>query len=263
MSYRLVALLSSATLLSGLFATGLPLKPVPAFACSAFPPFLEEIAPEADTIVIVTATRVGSKGLEYPVSALPDVELGPGTLLPPDHPAAQHQWDFSGLGATMQTETVLAGTVPAQFEVDATQRLFAEALARKVMANPGFDPPCGIGSFVPRYEAGSRYLLFLKRTEDGWLNLALRSQPLTDGFIQPRGIDMSFITYMDSFGQLGTERVYIQLDDEGRPSTVSFSESASLPLDAYIAVALALHHSARPDNPPIISPPSTGSAGLR
>ena len=263
MSFRLAALLSSAMLLIGPFATGLPLRPPPAYACTAFLPLLEEVAAEADAIVIVTAIRVGSKGLEHPLAALPEVELGAGTLLPPDHPAAQQQWDFTGLGATMHTEMVLAGKVPARFEVDANQRLLAEALARKVMATPGFVLPCALGFFVPRYEAGSRYLLFLKHTEGGWQNLAPRSQPLADGFVQPSGIDMSFATYKNSFAQLGVDGVHIQVDDEGEPSVVGFSMSARLPLDVYIEVALALHGSAHPDNPPRIWPPSTGDAGLR
>lgn len=214
--YRVAPLLLFAVMGVTAALTSLPREAPAAYACSGAYPPLEQVAREAQAVVLAQAVAV--RGPDYELVGMPDFTQPPFVVVPPDQwsltptatdtatptatptplaaaaaiaaavqsptpspaptststplPLAARPtgFDLTGYGATMQVESLLLGSAPARFELDRERRrtmetqLRGQELRRLLL-------PCPVGFLVPRYEAGQRYLLFLRQGPEGWSTL--------------------------------------------------------------------------------------------
>jgi hypothetical protein len=267
--------------LAALFATLLGLAvpgrwPSPAYACSIqYPPIDYEVF-NADAVALVKAVEAGG----------PD---NPAPTQTPD-PKILHRPGFGGtpiislegIGATLQVEQVLAGSVPSQVKVDEQRRESTEDAIRYLEANPGWTFPCALDFSLQRWTAGARYVVFLHKDDSGRWNAELRYQIAGSDVIVGFGGDghppliVSNGVYLAHFAGLaanplgrwfGTESAwYIQADTA--PLTTMLAAVRDIDSGLFpLPTATPEHEGTVPTLTPApsgrIIPPDTGDAGLR
>lgn len=237
----------------------------PAVACTPAVPQLTEIVRLADTIALVEVLAVGGAENSLPTlvsdpTVSPALSAESATRSPTLEPKAASStpsatspalapYDLTGIGATVRIVETYLGTTTGIVELDSTGRLNVERRAREVeVAAPGVVPICPIDLGVTRFAPTARYLVF---TQDAG-NDVLFALPLTG---EPPAVEGEYIFYIPRSPALSYVPGQDLAPDSGDSVLV---RAARLPLSTLIR----LIHDLRGD-PAIITPPQTGTAGLR
>ena len=114
----------------------------------------ENRAPTVTPTALPTATAT-PPWWEAPTPASPPV------MMPPDGPPPDI--DLAGIDAVLRVDAVYAGDPGAEFATGEVARSSIERALREWEARVGGPvSSCELDSFVPRYEAGGQYLLFVE-----------------------------------------------------------------------------------------------------
>lgn len=222
-----------------------------ASACGTGPVQFEAAVRDADFILIGRTTAVGDNTNRFPTPAPPSppsprtpTVVPRPTFVPPD---------IAGVGATIEVERVMLGAVAPSVSIDEERRLEAERQVRVEQEQDalGITSPCGAGFAVIRYEPDRRYLVVSSPRMWPFGSMAWPvdgEYVLFPGFPNPEILSSSFESFFTRFeGQANA------LDEGG----VILSDGRVPLEDMTLFVESLVRGEA------IITPPITGSAGLR
>jgi hypothetical protein len=275
MFYRILVLLLLAPFISLILLAVQSSRAPRVYACTGAYPPLHESAKQAGAVVIARAVTVGSSEFEFPHQSPTPATSATLAVTPTSTPTAdptasagqagrqtRNREALVGLGAHVDVHQVLTGTIEDSFDLDVSERKRAEEQVRALETNPSFVQPCPVGFLVPRYEAGKDYLLLLTRDGDGWTNI-------NDAFeIRDGRIDIEYVVVTGEMRDLffsGLPANEWTFDDGSPSQWVITGGSVSLQAfaDAVWFARGELASPARGPAPASITPPDTGSAGLR
>lgn len=229
----------------------------------------------AETIFLGTAVEVG--GSENPAPTLTPTALptatatqpwwegptpsSPQVMMPPIGPVPDI--DLAGIDAVLRVDAVYAGDPGTEFTTGQVARSAIERELREWEARAGGPvSSCELDAFVPRYEAGRQYLLFVEGIEgttefDSYVSAVFRVDDADllsglDPLLSQAGqgwLSMNSTTYSQYFAGLPAET-------SSDYDYVSFDETR-VPLSRMLDAVAGLRGETS------IVPPDAGSAGLK
>lgn len=229
-----------------------------AIACTGEPERFDDLVRAADVIAVVRAETVGGAVNSAPTIRPTFTPFPEATSAP--YPAG----DFTGIGATVKVFSVIWGAdVEARIVADAVRRTEIEEHERSMESVwPGTaGSQCAL-MFQTRYRADTFYIALYKNTGEGFETLrlvkldddGLDSQDMQIG--PGRGIGLNLGVYEQYFADIPAEITdYIVPEGEADHAYIREPE---IPLDRFVAFIQSLR-----GVPKAISPPETGSGGLR
>ena len=231
-------------------------------ACSLPPPSIERSTAGSDFVGIVQAVSVGSDVNSAP-TVTPTATPSPAPTLTPDAdatatatalasatPAGASPTPTSALlagrGATLAITQTLKGQLTSPFDVDAEWRRDYEEYLRGIGSDRRTSCD-GIGP--PLYEAGARYVVFVKPDSRGGLYTAERYPIEGDQVVVFRNFAVQKSTYDRFFSNLPAT---FERSGEFEFATL---ETDRLPLAQFVDAIVGLQRT--------ITAPNTGTAGLK
>lgn len=239
-----------------------------ATTCSIGPPFLEEAVAGADVVALVEVLAVGGRENTQPTvppeptltptatatPATPPPTLAPfkpsSTPVPAQPFPAREPIDLTGIGARARILTGYVGPATGEIDLDAATRLDVEIAARKAEAlPPGVTTPCPVTLLAARFEVGGRYFII---AADGGRNVKWYTP--VEGERGAATIDAYFMLPRATYDRFFPPAPPEYYTDDG--SAVSVGPQR-IPLGTMISIIADLR------GDPIITPPNTGTAGIR
>jgi hypothetical protein len=262
--------------------------PRPAYACTGGWLTLEELVHASAAVAAVEALSVGSGNnseptlTPTPTSSAIDQATPTPTISPRWDNSSQRSVDLAGIGARVELEHPIIGSVPSHFDVDMARRANIERQIRRMEANPLQITPCPLDFLVSRFTAGQKYVVFLGQDQSGNWSVLDRF-PVSGTAVQGRwdegglALSVSSAVYRAFFSGLEAEPRTSLSDDPNEQFWHISAQNVSL--DLFAEAVRAIHAGSLPQlaaatgtppptrtPPPASSPritaPDTGDGGL-
>lgn len=246
-------------------------------ACSFVLPKFDELVVRAEAIVLADAIEVGDEVVRAPTvvtftpsptftpepgvetTATPNIatQIVQGRVSPtpvPTYGPEAFGLDLRGIGATLDVIEVYHGSAASPLRLGEVERARVETYIRYLQSNPIAIAPCSPDLGVWRFEQGVRYLALIETDDYSGTHATHLSEVVGD--VIPVGQDRHFYVNTGIY-----ERYFSALSSD----TTNLSEGYTrITEDIPLPMMLSAIDSIRSgEPPPVIKPPSTGSAGLR
>lgn len=239
-----------------------------AVACTGGISQLDWFAPQAEEILLATVVEVGGPANRAPTLTPPPSptpkppspfwETPPPTAFPTYDIGPAPDVQLAGIDAVFRVDAAFAGAPGTTLMLGQQTRASIERKLREWEARVSGNPSsCAIDAFVPRYELGGEYLIFREDSPDGeftWAVFRVRNSMLdlnNDPLLMLANQNALYTTaeiyhrFFEGYaGEIVDEADYARLREP-------------VPLGAVLAAAAYLR------GDPDITPPNTGTAGLR